>query len=229
MFRFVAFFSIMILSRAFVKSPTRFGTRLMATVGGSVPSGVMVDLITGEDSKEVDIGAVLAKSDKAVIFAVPGAFTPTCSAKHLPGFVENAAAFKAKGVSDIFCMSVNDKFVMKSWGAATPGANDAGIKFVADGNGEYANALDLVADKTGGRMGNPKTLNSLFLSHYIPPPPIFLNAHLLHLYRVIYIFYDVGMRCTRFAAVVEGGKFTLLNVDESGFDKSAAEVVLAAL
>ena len=79
---------------------------------------------------------------------------------------------------------------MKSWGLATEGATAAGIKFVADGNGEFSDALGFVSDKTAGRM---------------------------------------GMRCTRFAAVVESGKFTLLNVDAAGFEKSAAEEVLKAL
>ena len=65
-------------------------------MGENVPSGVMVDIIEGDESKEADIGALLKGSSKAVLFAVPGAFTPTCSVKHLPGFIKNAAALRAK-------------------------------------------------------------------------------------------------------------------------------------
>lgn len=82
-----------------------------------------------------------------------GAFTPTCSAQHLPGFIEQAAALKAKGVEDIFCLSVNDRFVMRAWAEATPGCVSSGIKMVADGNGDYTKALGLTRDASGSRMG----------------------------------------------------------------------------
>ena len=180
-----------ISARAFTKSSIRTQSRLMATVGDNVPSGVTVDVV-GPDGefREVDLGALLSAHKKAIIFAVPGAFTPTCSAKHLPGFVEKAAALKAKGAEEVYCLSVNDKFVMRSWGAATEGAMAAGITFVADGNGEYARALGLAVDLSGNRMGS---------------------------------------RCNRFAAVVEHGKFTLLNVDAKGFETTDADTILAAL
>ena len=87
---------------------------------------------------------------KVALFAVPGAFTPTCSAKHLPGFVEKAAEFKAKGVDEIACVSVNDAFVMGAWGKAA-GSDD--ITMLADGNGDFAKALGLDADFTGFGMG----------------------------------------------------------------------------
>ena len=87
---------------------------------------------------------------KVALFAVPGAFTPTCSAKHLPGYVEKAAEMKAKGVDEIACVSVNDAFVMGAWGKAA-GSDD--VTMLADGNGDFAKALGLDADFTGFGMG----------------------------------------------------------------------------
>ena len=92
----------------------------------------------------------LTAGKKVVVFAVPGAFTPTCSLQHLPGFVQNAEAIKAKGVDDIICTSVNDAFVMDAWGKDQ--SADA-IKMVADGNGELAQALGLTMDGSGFGLG----------------------------------------------------------------------------
>src|SRR3974390_1299065 len=86
-----------------------------------------------------------------VLFSVPGAFTPTCDAKHLPGFVQSAAAIKAKGVDTIACMAVNDVFVMNAWGKAS-NVGDS-IVMLADGNGEYAKALGLELDGRGFGLG----------------------------------------------------------------------------
>jgi peroxiredoxin len=88
---------------------------------------------------------------KVVLFSVPGAFTPTCSAKHLPGFVEHAAALKAKGVDTVACMSVNDVFVMSAWGKSA-GADDK-VMMLADGNCDYSKALGLELDASGFGMG----------------------------------------------------------------------------
>ena len=85
------------------------------------------------------------------LFALPGAFTPTCSAQHLPGFVNNAAALKAKGVDTITCLSVNDAFVMDAWGQAQNVGNT--VLMLADGNCEFTQAVDLVLDASGGGMG----------------------------------------------------------------------------
>ena len=87
---------------------------------------------------------------KVVLFSVPGAFTPTCSAKHLPGFVNHADEILAKGVDTIACMSVNDVFVMNAWGKS---ANADKIKMLADGNGDFAKALGLELDARGFGMG----------------------------------------------------------------------------
>jgi len=91
----------------------------------------------------------LFKGRKVALFAVPGAFTPTCSAKHLPGFVQHAAALKAKGVDAIACVSVNDVFVMKAWGE-NQGVGD-NVLMLADGNGAFTRAIGLELD--GSRFG----------------------------------------------------------------------------
>jgi peroxiredoxin len=87
---------------------------------------------------------------RVALFAVPGAFTPTCSAKHLPGFVEQADALKAKGIDEIVCTSVNDVFVMGAWGEQAGSAN---VTMLADGNGEFAKAVGLEMDGSGFGMG----------------------------------------------------------------------------
>jgi peroxiredoxin len=88
---------------------------------------------------------------KVVLFSVPGAFTPTCSMKHLPGFVQNAAAIRAKGVDSVICLSVNDAFVMGAWGK-DQNVGDA-VVMAADGNGEFAKALGLDFDGSKFGMG----------------------------------------------------------------------------
>ena len=87
---------------------------------------------------------------KVVLFAVPGAYTPTCSQAHLPGFVVNADAIKAKGVDSIICMAVNDAFVMDSWGKDH---NAEQLVMVGDGNGEFTKALGLEMDGSGFGLG----------------------------------------------------------------------------
>jgi len=91
------------------------------------------------------------KGKTVAVFALPGAFTPTCSAKHLPGFVEKAAEFKAKGVDAILCLSVNDAFVMGAWGKAQ-NAGDK-VMLVADGNGDFTKAVGLEMDGRAFGMG----------------------------------------------------------------------------
>src|SRR5690606_22471587 len=93
----------------------------------------------------------LFKGKRVVLFAVPGAFTPTCSARHLPGFVEKADQLKAKGIDTIACVSVNDAFVMDAWGKAH---NCAGkVEMLADGNGDFTRALGLEMDATKVGLG----------------------------------------------------------------------------
>ena len=92
----------------------------------------------------------LFKGKKVVMFALPGAFTPTCSASHLPGYVVNADKIKAKGVDNIICLSVNDAFVMDAWGKAQ---NAEEIIMLADGNAEFSKALGLDIDLGAAGMG----------------------------------------------------------------------------
>ena len=93
----------------------------------------------------------LFKGKTVVLFALPGAFTPTCSAKHLPGFVQNAGAIKAKGVDTIACLSVNDAFVMDAWGKDQKAGDK--VMMLADGNGEFSKAVGLTMDASGYGMG----------------------------------------------------------------------------
>ena len=90
------------------------------------------------------------KGRRVALFAVPGAYTPTCSARHLPSYVEKASELKAKGVDEIACVSVNDAFVMGAWGASD-GSED--ITMLADGNGEFAEQLGLTMDGAKFGMG----------------------------------------------------------------------------
>jgi len=102
------------------------------------------------EANEAVQSAEYFKGKKVALFSVPGAFTPTCSAKHLPGFVEKAAELKAKGIDEIACTAVNDPFVMKAWNAASGSAD---VTMLADGNGDFAKALGLVLDGTGIGLG----------------------------------------------------------------------------
>ncbi|MHA7925709.1 MAG: redoxin family protein [Marinobacter sp.] len=106
--------------------------------------------VMGEKGPEKVRTSELFAGKKVVLFAVPGAFTPTCSAAHLPGFVVNADKLRAKGVDSIVCTSVNDAFVMDAWGKAH---NSEEIIMLADGVAELAKALDLTQDRTANGMG----------------------------------------------------------------------------
>jgi peroxiredoxin len=117
--------------------------------GDKMPAGVFKTM-TAEGPKEVSAEALFG-GKTVVLFSVPGAFTPTCDAKHLPGFVQHADAFKAKGVDSIACMAVNDMFVMNACGKAG-NVGDA-VMMLADGNGDYSRALGLELDARGFGMG----------------------------------------------------------------------------
>lgn len=129
------------------------------------------------------------KGKKIVIFGVPGAFTPLCSARHLPGYVEKHAELKAKGVDEVWCMAVNDAFVMAAWGREQQAAGK--VRLMADGSADYAKKLGLERDLTAGGM---------------------------------------GIRCYRFAMIVDDGVVQYLGVEASGkFEVSNVEAVLAQL
>ena len=106
--------------------------------------------VMGDNGPEKVRTGDLFAGKKVVLFAVPGAFTPTCSAAHLPGFVVNADKLRATGVDSIICTSVNDTFVMDAWGKAH---NAEDLIMLADGLAEFAKALDLAQDRTTSQMG----------------------------------------------------------------------------
>lgn len=118
-------------------------------VGDKLPEATFMEM-TADGPKPVSSADVFGGRTVA-LFAVPGAYTPTCSARHLPGFVDKAGEFKAKGVDEIVCTSVNDVFVMGAWGKSTN--SDAAVRMLADGNGAFAQALGLELDASGFGMG----------------------------------------------------------------------------
>ena len=119
-------------------------------VGERLPSVTLMHM-TEKGPAPVTTDDLFGKK-KVVVFALPGAFTPTCSAKHLPGFVEKAAAIRAKGVDTIACLSVNDGFVMGAWGKDQKVEDK--VLMLADGNGDFTRAVDLVMDGTGFGLGH---------------------------------------------------------------------------
>ncbi len=156
-------------------------------VGATIPSMKLMTA-TGEGPREISTDE-LFKGQKVVMFGVPGAFTPTCSAKHLPGFIQMADSFAEKGVTRIVCMSVNDAFVMGAW--AKDQNVDEKIVMLADGSAAFTKALGLELDLTARGL---------------------------------------GLRCQRFAMVVEDAKVSGLYIEApGGFDVSRAEAVLATL
>ena len=122
----------------------------MAKVGDKVPSATL-RMLGPEGPKAVTTEEIFAPGKKVVAFALPGAFTPTCSAKHVPGFVAEASALKAKGVDTVACISVNDAFVMGAWGKDQK--TDGKVIMLGDGAAEFTNAMGLSMDLTKNGMG----------------------------------------------------------------------------
>lgn len=120
------------------------------TVGDSLPDGTLAHFDAEDKLQQVSIHSIAA-GKKVVLFGVPGAFTPTCSLKHVPGFIEKAAEFKSKGVDELICITVNDPFVVKAWGK-TYTSNDS-VRFLADGSAKYTHELGLELDLTEKGMG----------------------------------------------------------------------------
>ncbi len=121
----------------------------MIKKGDKIPA-LKLMTATADGPREIDTGTLFG-TGKVVMFAVPGAFTPTCSAKHLPGFVTHLAAFKAKGVDKVVCMAVNDVFVMGAW-AKDQKVGD-GIVMLADGAGAFTRELGLELDLVARGLG----------------------------------------------------------------------------
>jgi len=118
-------------------------------VGSRVPPGKF--RISAADGLADLTTAQLFDGKRVVLFAVPGAFTPTCDARHLPGYVDLAEQFRAKGVDTVACMAVNDVFVMKAWGKSASVGDK--VLLLADGSGDYARALGLSLDASAHGMG----------------------------------------------------------------------------
>jgi peroxiredoxin len=118
--------------------------------GDKLPQGLTLKEMVDGKPAEVSL-AELSKGKRVVLFAVPGAFTPTCSIKHLPGFLEQNAALRKKGVDEVACVAVNDVFVMDAWGKHNNAAGK--VRMLADGNGDFARAVGLTMDASGFGMG----------------------------------------------------------------------------
>jgi peroxiredoxin len=160
----------------------------MAKAGDRIPD-VEIRVMNAEGRPETVRTGRLLGSGTVVFFAVPGAFTPGCSRNHLAGYVANADDLQAKGVSTIACIAVNDTYVRDAW-AKDQGADGKVLK-LADGNGDFAEAMDLVMDGSG---------------------------------------FGLGKRSKRYAAVIENGVITSLDVEKTGgINVSACEAVLEKL
>lgn len=163
-------------------------------VGDRLPAGQLQEFIEvetagcalGPNRFEVE---ALVKGKRIVVFGLPGAFTPTCSAKHVPGYVQHYPEFKAKGIDEIWCLSVNDAFVMGAWGRDQK--VDGRVRMMADGSGDYTARLGLELDLRSNGL---------------------------------------GMRCQRFAMLVDDGVVRALHVEAPGkFEVSGAEAMLRQL
>jgi peroxiredoxin len=130
-------------------------------VGDKIPSATLMEMRDGKPApvKTDDFFA----GKKVALFALPGAFTPTCSAKHVPGFVNNHDALKAKGVDEIACLSVNDAFVMGAWGKDQKA--DGKVHMLADGNGDFTRATGLEMDGTKFGMGKRSQRYSMIVDN----------------------------------------------------------------
>ncbi|WP_310388162.1 peroxiredoxin [Roseateles sp.] len=128
----------------------------MLKIGDQVPAGTLQEFVEVEGGgcalgpNPVDVTAALAGKTVA-LFALPGAFTPTCSAQHVPGYIAQAEALKAAGVDEIWCVSVNDVFVMGAWGRDLAAAGK--VRMLADGSADFTKATGLTLDLTARGMG----------------------------------------------------------------------------
>lgn len=127
-------------------------------VGDRLPEATLVKV--GDSPEQVSTTDYF-KGRKVALFAVPGAFTPTCSAKHLPGFIERGADLKGRGIDEVACTAVNDPFVMAAWAKS---ADAAGITMLSDGNGTFAKALGLDADSSKFGMGTRSKRYSMIVN-----------------------------------------------------------------
>ncbi len=129
-------------------------------IGDKVPSATLMEMVDGKPTPVPTDSFFAGKT--VALFALPGAFTPTCSAKHVPGFVANYDTLKAKGVDEIACVSVNDAFVMGAWGKDQK--SDGKVHMLADGNGDFTRALGLEMDGTKFGMGKRSQRYSMIVT-----------------------------------------------------------------
>ena len=127
----------------------------MISVGQKLPNAILYEFVPAAEGcslgpKGFDVENLIANK-KSVLFALPGAFTPTCSNQHLPGYVSNYDAFKAKGVDEIWCVSVNDAFVMNAWGKEN--GTEGKVRMFGDGSGEFTKLVGLELDLVKRGMG----------------------------------------------------------------------------
>ena len=130
-------------------------------IGEAMPAGTLTQM-TGDGTAAVNT-ADLFRGKRVALFAVPGAFTPTCSKQHLPGFVAKADALKSKGIDTIVCMAVNDAFVMEAWGK-DQNVGDT-VMMLADGNGDYTKALGLELDLSNHGLGTRSARFSMIVEN----------------------------------------------------------------
>ena len=156
-------------------------------IGDKLPESTLT--VATSDGPQARTTDEIFAGKKVVLFAVPGAFTPLCSARHLPGYIQSAKEIKARGVDTIVCLAVNDAFVMGAWGEAQNAGEQ--VLMAADGSAEFTKALGLDFDASK---------------------------------------FGMGVRAQRFAAIIDDGVVTTLNVEAPmKFEVSDAETILAAL
>lgn len=138
-------------------------------VGETLPEGTLIECAEFDPSNGCPINpqtlnvTELAKDKKIVIFGLPGAFTPTCSLKHLPGYVEQIEALRAKGINEVWCVAVNDHFVMAAWGREQKVAGK--VRMMADGSADYVKKLGLDRDLTANGMGIRSQRFAMIVDH----------------------------------------------------------------
>ncbi len=161
---------------------------MVLSIGQSLPEATFT--IMGRNGPEPLLLSDFTKDRRVVLFGVPGAFTPTCHGKHLPGYLDNIEIFKQKGIDEIAVISANDVFVLHNWAIATRA--EGKIRFLSDGNAAFARAAGLELDMSDLGM---------------------------------------GMRSKRYSMLIDNGKLTLLNIEETtkSTEKSGAAHILAAL
>jgi len=130
------------------------------SIGDKIPS-VSTKVMGADGLEDFNIADHIA-GKKVVLFAVPGAFTPSCNDDHLPGYVMSSDKIKAAGIADIICTSVNDPFVMKAWGASLN--TDGNVTMVADGNGEFAAAMGMTFDAAGAGLATRSKRYSMIVN-----------------------------------------------------------------